>query len=73
MNIGQWIGIIALVISLYILWQLREVLLLIFAAVVLATTLSRLARRFQALGIKRGLAVLLAVAIFGLVWFVFSG
>lgn len=64
MNIGQWIGIIALVISLYILWQLREVLLLIFAAVVLATTLNRLARRFQGLGIKRGLAVLLAVAIF---------
>lgn len=64
MNIGQWIGIIALVISLYILWQLREVLLLIFAAVVLATTLNRLARRFQSLGIKRGLAVLLAVAIF---------
>jgi len=63
-NIGQWIGIIALVISLYILWQLREVLLLIFAAVVLATTLNRLARRFQGLGIKRGLAVLLAVAIF---------
>jgi predicted PurR-regulated permease PerM len=31
---------------------------------VLATTLNRLARRFQALGIKRGLAVLLAVAIF---------
>ncbi|MFO5475848.1 MAG: AI-2E family transporter [Dolichospermum sp.] len=64
MNIGQWIGIIALVISLYILWQLREVLLLIFAAVVLATTLNRLARRFQSVGIKRGLAVLLAVVIF---------
>ena len=64
MNLGQWIGLIALVISLYILWQLRDVLLLIFAAVVLATTLNRLARRFQSLGIKRGLAVLLAVAIF---------
>ncbi|MTJ12994.1 AI-2E family transporter [Anabaena sp. UHCC 0187] len=64
MNLGQWIGLIALVISLYILWQLRDVLLLIFAAVVLATTLNRLARRFQSLGIKRGLAVLLAVGIF---------
>jgi len=63
-NLGQWIGLIALVISLYILWQLRDVLLLIFAAVVLATTLNRLARRFQSLGIKRGLAVLLAVGIF---------
>ena len=64
MNLGQWIGLIALVISLYILWQLRDVLLLIFAAVVLATMLNRLARRFQSLGIKRGLAVLLAVGIF---------
>jgi predicted PurR-regulated permease PerM len=63
-NLGQWIGLIALVISLYILWQLRDVLLLIFAAVVLATTLNRLARRFQRLGIKRGLSVLLAVGIF---------
>nr|WP_217359253.1 AI-2E family transporter [Anabaena sp. UHCC 0204] len=54
----------ALIISLYILWQLREVLLLIFAAVVLATTLNRLAQRLQSLGIKRGLAVLLSVGIF---------
>ncbi|BAZ24528.1 hypothetical protein NIES4073_54240 [Kalymmatonema gypsitolerans NIES-4073] len=64
MNLGQWIGLIAIVISLYILWQIREVLLLIFAAVVLATTLNRLARRFQRSGIKRGFAVLLSVSIF---------
>lgn len=64
MKLGQWIGLIALVLSLYILWQLREVLLLIFAAVVLATTLNRLARNFQNLGIKRGFAVFLSVMIF---------
>ncbi len=64
MNLGQWIGLIAIVISLYILWQIREVLLLMFAAVVLATTLNRLAKRFQRLGMRRGFAVLLAVAIF---------
>jgi predicted PurR-regulated permease PerM len=63
-NLGQWIGLIALVISLYILWQLRDVLLLIFAAIVLATALNRLARYFQSLGIRRGLSVLLAVGIF---------
>jgi len=63
-NLGQWIGLIAIVISLYILWQIREVLLLMFAAVVLATTLNRLAKRFQRLGMRRGFAVLLAVAIF---------
>lgn len=64
MNLGQWIGLIALVLSLYILWQIKEVLLLLFAAVVLATTLNRLARRFKALGISRGLAVALSVALF---------
>jgi predicted PurR-regulated permease PerM len=35
-----------------------------FAAVVLATTLNRLARYFQRLGMKRGFAVFLSVAIF---------
>ncbi|WP_017318015.1 AI-2E family transporter [Mastigocladopsis repens] len=64
MNLGQWIGLIAIVLSLYILWQIREVLLLIFAAVVLATTLNRLARRFQRSGVKRGIAVFLSVTIF---------
>jgi len=63
-NLGQWIGLIAIVLSLYILWQIKEVLLLMFAAVVLATTLNRLAKRFQNFGIKRGFAVLLSVALF---------
>ncbi|MEH1870649.1 AI-2E family transporter [Nostoc sp.] len=64
MNLGQWIGLIAILLSLYILWQIREVLLLMFAAVVLATTLNRLAKRFQRFGMRRGFAVILAVAIF---------
>ncbi|MDJ0796742.1 MAG: AI-2E family transporter [Calothrix sp. MO_167.B12] len=64
MNIEQWIGLIVIVISLYILWQIKEVLLLIFAAVVLATTLNRLSRRFQKSGMKRGFAVMLSVGIF---------
>ncbi len=64
MNLGQWIGLIAIILSLYISWQIREVLLLMFAAVVLATTLNRLALYFQRLGMKRGYALLLAVGIF---------
>ncbi|MBH8571903.1 AI-2E family transporter [Nostocaceae cyanobacterium CENA369] len=64
MKLGQWIGLIAIFLCLYVLWQIREVLLLVFAAVVLATTLNRLARRFQRSGMKRGFAVLLSVAIF---------
>ncbi|MBE9197768.1 MULTISPECIES: AI-2E family transporter [unclassified Nodularia (in: cyanobacteria)] len=64
MNLGQWIGLIAIVLSLYILWQIRQVLLLIFAAVVLASTLNRLAKRIQRLGVKRGFAVVLSVVLF---------
>ncbi|WP_088239895.1 AI-2E family transporter [Calothrix rhizosoleniae] len=64
MNLEQWIGLIVIVIALYILWQIKEVLLLIFAAVVLATTLNRLSQRFQKLGMKRGFAVILSVSIF---------
>ncbi|MBD2354342.1 AI-2E family transporter [Tolypothrix sp. FACHB-123] len=64
MNLGQWIGLIAIVLSLYILWQIKEVLLLMFAAVVLATSLNRLARCFQSWGMKRGFAVILSVVIF---------
>jgi predicted PurR-regulated permease PerM len=64
LKLGQWIGLIALVLSLYILWQMREVLLLIFAAVVLATSLNRLARQFQRLGLKRGISVAISVTLF---------
>jgi predicted PurR-regulated permease PerM len=64
LNLGQWIGLIAIVLSLYILWQIRDVMLLMFAAVVIATTLNRLARRLQRSGVRRGLAVTLSVVIF---------
>lgn len=57
MRLGQWVGLIALVISLYILWQLRQILLLIFAAVVFATGLNRIVRSFQQYGIRRSGAV----------------
>lgn len=64
MKLGQWIGLLALVACLYILWQIRQVLLLVFGAVVLATALNRLARRFQRMGMRRGFALLLSVSLF---------
>ncbi|XGV98094.1 MAG: AI-2E family transporter [Leptolyngbya sp. BL-A-14] len=64
MNLGQWIGFLALAVSLYILWQIRQVLLLVFAAVVLANSLNLLAQRFQTAGLKRSGAVLLSVLCF---------
>lgn len=61
MRLGQWIGLVVLLVCLYILWEIRNVLLLVFAAVVLATALNRLVRLQQRLGAKRGLAILVAV------------
>lgn len=61
MRLGQWFGIIALVASLYILWRLRAIVLLVFTAVVLATAINQLVRRFQRGGLQRGWAVFLSL------------
>lgn len=61
MTLGRWIGLIAFILSMYILWQIRQALLLIFAAVVIANALNILVQRFRRSGIKRGFAVLLSV------------
>ncbi|QOV23709.1 AI-2E family transporter [Anabaenopsis elenkinii] len=67
MKIGQLLGFLALVISLYILWEIRQLLLLLFTAIVLATATSQLVRRFQRSGMQRIWAVWLSVVIlFGL-------
>lgn len=63
MRLGQWIGLFALVVSLYILWQIRQVVLLVFAAVVLATILNRVVRRLQRYRIKRGIAIAITVVL----------
>jgi len=62
-NLGQWLGLIALVLSLYILWQIRQLLLLVFTAIVIATALNRLARRLQRSGVSRAIAILLSISI----------
>jgi predicted PurR-regulated permease PerM len=61
-ELGYWLGLIALVLSLYILWQIRQLVLLVFAAVVLATALNMLARRLQRFGISRSFAIILSIA-----------
>ncbi|MBW4638464.1 MAG: AI-2E family transporter [Gloeocapsa sp. UFS-A4-WI-NPMV-4B04] len=63
MRLGQWIGFFALVVSLYILWQIRQVVLLVFAAVVLATVLNRVVRLLQQYRIKRGIAIAITVVL----------
>jgi len=62
-RLGQWIGLLALVISLYILWQIRQVLLVVFAAIVLATVLNRVVGLLQRYRIKRGIAIAITVVL----------
>lgn len=63
MKLGQWIGLIALLVSLYILWQIRQVLLLVFMAIVFATPLNRLVRRLRRSGAKRSIAAVMSVVV----------
>ncbi len=67
-NLGKWIGLFALLTSLYILWQIRQLLLLIFTAVVIATALNRAARWMRnKTGMPRPLAVFVSIVLFLLV------
>lgn len=61
MRLGHWVGFLALVLSLYILWRIRQVLLLAFTAVVLATVLNQLVKRLERGGLHRGFGILTSV------------
>lgn len=61
MKLGHWVGLLVLGVSLYILWELRQVLLLIFLAVVLATALNQIQLSLQRFKLKRGAAVSLTI------------
>lgn len=61
MSLGKWIGLVVFLVSLYILWEIRQVLLLGFTAVVLASALNGLVRQLTKRGLSRGLAVALAI------------
>jgi predicted PurR-regulated permease PerM len=62
LSFGQWLGLIALVVALLLLWSLREAVVLIFAAVVLAMALCTLVGAVrQRLGCTRSVALLLSL------------
>ncbi|WP_204141676.1 AI-2E family transporter [Halomicronema sp. CCY15110] len=64
MKLSDWISLICFVLSLIILWQFRGILLLVFAAIVLAIALNSLVRRFmQRYNLPRSRAVLMSMGI----------
>jgi predicted PurR-regulated permease PerM len=68
LTFGQWLGLLALVAALLLLWSLRETLILVFAAIVLAMALCTLVGMVRRrLGCARPLAVLLSLLLVVLV------
>ena len=61
MNFGKWVSFSSVVIVLYILWQIKQLLLLLLTAVVLAISLNILVRKLQKWGVKRSYAVLISI------------
>ncbi|NJM86280.1 MAG: AI-2E family transporter [Hydrococcus sp. RU_2_2] len=57
MKFGQWLGLFCLIIAFYVLWEIRQLLLLVFTAVVFAIALNRITRYLQRFGIKRHFAI----------------
>ncbi len=57
MKFGTLAGLVGLVVLIWLLWTLRQVLLLLFAAVVFATVINKLVQQLQKIRIPRQLAL----------------
>ncbi|MBW4518696.1 MAG: AI-2E family transporter [Scytolyngbya sp. HA4215-MV1] len=64
MALGRWIDLLSLVVSLYVLWQIRAIVLLFFMAIIFAVGLNRVVRQFQKSRLKRSAAIGLTIASF---------
>lgn len=63
MTLAQWLGLIVIGVVVYLFWQVKSLLLLMFAAVVLAVALDALARLLMRLHLGRSRQQALALAI----------
>ncbi|MBD2363032.1 AI-2E family transporter [Anabaena minutissima FACHB-250] len=63
MRFGQWIGIFLFIISFYIIWQIRQILLIVFASIVLATVLNNFVTFLQRFRVKRSIAIFITISL----------
>lgn len=61
MNFAKWISFSFVVIFFYILWQIRQLLLLVLTSVILALSLNIFVGQLCKIGINRGKAVLISI------------
>lgn len=64
MKLGDWISLLCVIAAGYILWIIKPLLLLSFAAVVTALVLNSLTKRVQALRVPRRFAIPIAIFLF---------
>jgi predicted PurR-regulated permease PerM len=70
---ADWVGLICLILALIILWQFRQIILLIFTAVVITVSLNSLVRRLRnRTGLPRGRAVLVTLVLVVMVLAIFA-
>ncbi len=63
MKLGDWMSLLCFIAAAYILWHIRALLLLAFAAVVIAIALNNLTRQIRKLNVPRKLAIPIAIAL----------
>ncbi len=62
MKFNDWLGLISLIISLVIIWQFRQILLLVFTAVIIAIALNSIVRSLvKKFHLSRGTSILIAL------------
>lgn len=61
MKFGKLVGGVLLVALLYLLWQIKNVLMLIFAAISFATVINKPVQQLQKVGVPRPLAVFVSL------------
>ncbi len=72
MKLGDWVGLVCFLLALVILWQFRQILLMVFAAIVMAIALNSLVRRImRVLKVSRSQSVLIAMSLVFLVMLIF--
>ncbi|NEO25784.1 MAG: AI-2E family transporter [Kamptonema sp. SIO4C4] len=79
MKLGDWIGFLCLIIALRILWEFRQILLLLLTGIVLAIALNSLVRSLQTIAkyhgktLSRGVAVVISLLCVVFFAFIFLG
>ena len=61
MKFSQWVVFVILAFCIYLLWKIRELLLLLFTAAIIANFLNHGVQLLQRMGMKRGYAVLSSI------------